>query len=94
VLTCSLLAAPIIVGRGSLTTKLVTLAGVCLTIVGGIAIFEDHWSYTRVLNWLPLGIWLYAVQDSKRWPILLLAPAGLWPLAEVFFVFRENGLIG
>jgi hypothetical protein len=92
-LTAMLLAAPIVIWRGSLVAKLITVAGAMLAILGGTSIYSDPWSYTRVLNWLPLGIWLYGVQNGKRWPILLLAPAALWPMLEVILSLRARGVI-
>lgn len=55
------------------------LAGVALAMVASDAIFEDWNSYMRVLSWMPLGIWFWAVQTGRSWPIWLLTPAAIWP---------------
>jgi len=95
VLTLSLLAVPIVVVRSKhLTTKMVALAAAWLAIVAGIAIYEDFWSYMRVLNWLPLTMWLYGVQNDRRWTIGLLAPSALWPCLEVRTLLRGTGVFG
>ncbi len=57
---------------------LVALAGVALALVAGIAIYEDFWSYTRVLVWLPLGVALAALQARKKWILVALVPAMMW----------------
>jgi hypothetical protein len=61
----------------------VALAGALLAMAGGMLLYEDAWSYTRVFAWLPLGLWFAGIATGRRWPLLLLAPAGLWPIAAV-----------
>ena len=67
--------------RGDPTVPFVALAGVALAVVAGVAIYEDFWSYTRVLVWLPLGVALAALQARKKWVLLALAPASVWVFA-------------
>lgn len=56
---------------------LVALAGAGLALVAGVSIYEDYWSYTRVLVWLPLGLWVAGVQARRAWVLLLLVPASV-----------------
>jgi hypothetical protein len=65
---------------------LVALAGVALVALAGISIYEDTWSYLRVLVWLPLGLWLAGVQARRGWVLLLLAPDVLSTLAMIRIV--------
>ncbi len=50
----------------------VALAGVALAAFAGLLIYEDMWSYGRVLVWLPLGLWLTSLRARQRWVLLLL----------------------
>jgi hypothetical protein len=63
---------------GNRLVKLAMLAGVLLAFVGGQNIYEDFYSYTRVFVWVPLGIWLGAMQLGRVGPLVLLTPAALW----------------
>jgi hypothetical protein len=74
--------------RPERTTMLIALAGAALAILGGPAIFDDGHSYTRVFLWMPLGLWVWAVQTGRRWPILVMSPAALWPVFAVLQVWR------
>jgi hypothetical protein len=60
---------------------LLLLLGLLLAVVAGPEICNDLISYRRVLVWLPLGIWLGSIHCRQSWPMVLLAPAGLWSLA-------------
>lgn len=60
--------------------RLAMLAGVALACVAGTYIYQDFWSYTRVFAWMPVGIWLGAMQLGRVWPLALLTPAALWHL--------------
>jgi hypothetical protein len=62
---------------------LATLAGAALAALGGVALYEDRWSYTRVFAWLPLGIGLACLQTRWRWPLIGLSTSVLLPLAAV-----------
>jgi hypothetical protein len=53
------------------------LAGVLLALVAGVPIYEDFWSYGRVLVWLPLGLSLWALDERRRWVLLALLPSAL-----------------
>jgi hypothetical protein len=62
---------------------LVLLAGVALAAVGGTALYEDKWSFTRVLSWLPLALWLTGAWTHRRWALAVLALPGLLPVGVV-----------
>jgi hypothetical protein len=62
---------------------LVLLAGVALAAVGGTALYEDKWSFTRVLSWLPLALWLTGAWTGRRWALAVLALPGLLPVGVV-----------
>jgi hypothetical protein len=62
---------------------LATLAGAALAALGGVALYEDRWSYTRVFAWLPLGLGLACLQTRWRWPLIGLSSSVLLPLAAV-----------
>jgi hypothetical protein len=62
---------------------LVALAGTCMALVGGIAVYEGPWSYMRVFTFLPLALWLGFIQAQKRWPLVLLSTVLLLPVGEV-----------
>ncbi len=62
-------------GPGRRTAPLVALAGTALMALTGVFIWEDAWSYMRVLVWLPLGVWLAALQARRGWVLLLQTPA-------------------
>lgn len=72
---CGLLVA----SRANRLTAAVALAGAGLAVCGGVPIYEAYWSYARVFIWMPLGIWLWAVQTGRHWPIVALAPTVFWP---------------
>ncbi len=67
----------------------VLLAGVLLALVAGVAIFEDFWSFGRVLVWVPLGLAVWALHERHGWVLLALAPAVLETLAAT-----REGFIG
>jgi len=56
------------------------LAAAALTLLASRAILEDWNSYMRVFLWMPLGIFIWAVQTGRRWPLVLLSPAAVWPI--------------
>jgi hypothetical protein len=64
-----LLRAP----AGERVMPLVALAGVALVGAAGWSIYEDAWSYMRVLVWLPAGLWLAGLRARRGWVLLLLA---------------------
>jgi hypothetical protein len=64
-----LLRAP----SGERVMPLVALAGVALVGAAGWSIYEDAWSYMRVLVWLPAGLWLAGLRARRGWVLLLLA---------------------
>jgi hypothetical protein len=65
--------------RGDGAVTAITLAAAGLAVLGGPAIYEHTFGYTRVFACLPLGICLQAIQARRAGPLLLLAPAALWP---------------
>jgi hypothetical protein len=72
---------------GDRLIRLVALAGAGLALVGGLALYGDNWSYTRVFAWLPLGVWLTCVQLRWRWPLVALSTPALLPLAVLAHVW-------
>ncbi len=58
---------------GERVMPLVALAGVALAATAGLAIYDDAWSYLRVLVWLPAGLWLTGLRMRQGWVLLLLA---------------------
>jgi len=60
---------------------LTALAAMALVLIGGVAIYGDFWSYTRIFFWLPLAIWLISLRSGCTWPAWCLLPAALWPVA-------------
>jgi hypothetical protein len=62
---------------------LVLLGAVALAALGGPALYEDKWSFTRVLAWLPLGLWLACTLTRRRRALALLALPGLLPVGVV-----------
>jgi hypothetical protein len=69
----------------------VALAGAALAVIGGISIYEDRWSYTRVFAWLPLGLWLACVQARWKPALIALALPLLLPVAVVVKVWFAPG---
>jgi hypothetical protein len=63
--------------------RLVLLAAVTLAVLGGPAIYEDKWSFTRILAWLPLSLWLACTWTRRRWALAVLTLPGLLPLGVV-----------
>ncbi|HWG43261.1 MAG TPA: hypothetical protein VN688_10785 [Gemmataceae bacterium] len=72
---------------GDRLIHLVALAGAGLAIMGGLALYGDNWSYTRVFAWLPLGVWLGCVQARWRWPLVALSAPCVLPLAVLVRVW-------
>jgi hypothetical protein len=68
---------------GDPVLRLVLLAGVVLAAFAGTAIYEDKWSCTRVLAWLPLSLWLACTWTRRRWALAALALSGLLPVGVV-----------
>ncbi len=68
---------------GDPVLRLVLLAAVSLAVLGGTAIYEDKWSFTRVLAWLPLSLWLASAWTRRRWALAALTLPALLPLGVV-----------
>jgi hypothetical protein len=62
-------------------------AGMFLCASGWI--LGDWSSHTRVFTFLPLGVLLWAVQSGRRWPLLAMLPALVFPVAAVAWVWRH-----
>jgi hypothetical protein len=67
--------------------RLTALAGAALALVGGMSLYGDNWSCTRVFAWLPLGVWLACVELRWRWPLVALSTPALLPLAVLVRVW-------
>jgi hypothetical protein len=87
-LTANLAVCVVAAWRGQRITGMIALAGFGLACIAGPAIYADAFSYSRVLNWAPLAVWLWTIQSKRRWPLLVLAPAVCWPLIEIVKVCR------
>jgi hypothetical protein len=81
------LAVLLIRQRGDRAVVFIALAGAALAVVGGISLYIDGWSYTRVFAWMPLAIWFGSIQARRRWPLIFLSLALVWPLAVVVRVW-------
>ncbi len=81
------LALALLRTSGDRLIQLVALAGAGLALLGGVALYGDNWSYTRVFAWLPLGVWLGCVQARWRWPLVVLSAPCLLPLAVLLRVW-------
>ena len=57
-------------------------------MLGSSAIFDDLHAYLRVFAWVPLALWLWAVQSGRRWPFLFTVPLTPWPVLAVVQVWR------
>jgi hypothetical protein len=68
---------------------LVALLGSVLMVSAGVSIYEDRWSFMRVLTWLPLALWLGYAQAGRRWALVALALPGLMPVYEVLHALRH-----
>jgi hypothetical protein len=77
------LAVYLAVRGGSRVVGLVALGGVVLAVLTGIAAYEDAWSYTRVFAWVPLTVWLAAVQVRRIGLLCTLIPTAAWPMVAV-----------
>jgi hypothetical protein len=69
--------------RADLVLPLVTLAGAALALLGGFILYEDHWGYSRLFAWLPLGLWLTCAHLRWRWPLVLTSVPVMLPLAAL-----------
>jgi hypothetical protein len=72
---------------GDRAVLLIALAGAALAVIGGISLYIDGWSYTRVFAWMPLAIWFGYLQARRRWPLVYLSLALFWPLVVVIRVW-------
>lgn len=88
-LTASVLAVGLcVIARGERVARLIAITALGLWSISSDAIFRDSFAYSRVLNLMPLAIWLWSVQAGRRWPAVVLASAGLWPAMEIVRVWR------
>jgi hypothetical protein len=70
---------------------LTALGGVALAVLGGVYIYQDRWSFMRVLAWLPLALWLGFVAAGRRTPLLLLAASALLPVQAALTAWVTTG---
>jgi hypothetical protein len=64
--------------RPSWTALLVGWAGVALAVMASYAIYAGTYSYLRVFPWVPLALWLWAIQSGRYWPFVLTLPLVPW----------------
>ncbi len=64
--------------RPSWTALLIGWAGVALAVFASHPIYAGTYSYLRVFPWIPLGLWLWAVQSGWRWPFVFTLPLMPW----------------
>lgn len=82
-----LIAAAMPLFRAHPVPTLTALAGATTAVCASSWVFMDGHSYTRVFAFLPLGIFLWGLQSGRRWPLLALSPALLWPAYSVVQVW-------
>jgi hypothetical protein len=70
------------------STMLLGWAGVALAVLGSPMIFDDVYAYLRVFAWVPLALWLWAVQTGRIWPFLFTLPLTPWVALAVIQVWR------
>jgi hypothetical protein len=68
-----------VVRRAPRLPLLIALAGAGLAVVGGVPIYLDLGSYTRVFWWMPFGVWLWSMRTGRSYPIVLLCCASVLP---------------
>ena len=78
----------VVLARGEGLARMIALAGLCLSAVASSTIYCDSFAYTRVLNWVPMAVWLWALQAGRRWPVFFLLSAVAWPAGEIVRVWR------
>jgi len=69
--------------RPSWSALLVGWAGVALAVLASYSIYAGTYSYLRVFPWIPLALWLWAVQSGWRWPFLFTLPLTPWAALAV-----------
>jgi len=69
---------------GFRTAGLLGLGATSLVIIGGTDLYEGTWHFVRQMNWVPLAVWLWAVESGRRWPAWLLLTGVFWPGIELF----------
>jgi hypothetical protein len=69
--------------------------GFALAAIAGESVYMNLESYTRVFWWMPLGVWLGALQSGKRWPLWLLCTSAIWPVYSVAqaWSFHSRGIV-
>lgn len=78
---CLALAAYVIWQRRSGALVLVLLAAMTMALFATDNLFNDLVSYRRALVWLPVALWLAAVQAQQRWLLGSQVPGVLFSLA-------------
>ena len=85
----------LVVVRARLLTCLIALAGVALASQGGVSIYLNLESYTRVFWWMPLGVWLWSMQTGRVWASGMLCVGVIWPiyaLAQAAFKVHQGAV--
>jgi hypothetical protein len=75
------LGAYVIWQRRTGALVLVLLAAMTMALFATDNIFNDLVSYRRALVWLPVGLWLAAVEARQRWLVCSQVPGVLFSLA-------------
>jgi hypothetical protein len=88
-----LLALGLTLSRTDWTLKAVLLCGAAMAVLGGQLWYMDLYGYERVFVFLPLGIWLAAIQARRRWLAWLLTPGGLWPLVTILQAWHVAAIL-
>jgi hypothetical protein len=64
--------------RPSWTALFVGWSGAALAVLAAYPIYAGTYSYLRVFSWIPLALWLWAVQSGRRWPFIFTLPLMPW----------------
>ncbi len=59
--------------------------GALLVIVGGVYIFDDYWAYGRAMFWLPMGLWMLAVQTKRETALMWAAATIYFPVCMAYY---------
>jgi hypothetical protein len=78
--------------RTDAALRWVLLGAVALAVTAGPAIYEDKWSFVRVLSWLPLAVWLASVLERQRRLLALLSLPALLPVGVVVRALLDGPL--
>jgi hypothetical protein len=68
----------------------VVLGGALMAVLGGYALYFDHWAHSRVFALLPLGLWLGCVQARRRWPLPVMSLPLVVPLGALVKAWTQG----